>query len=612
MAKNYFTNDILEGNYKGIPFKYRFVDDVSQGCSSLYGPAYDEINRKKVFLKQYKTPGPKAKWFQQFINYMNLFYEKYISSNEAQQTIARMKFFQDKNNFFWQEIEYIESSKDLSKYLESFETTWEQRKTFSTVFMYAMSLLHRDLRVVHGDLKPENLLLTPFDDGKDYQIKLIDFDRPILLEQDEIPWLSYRAEGFVGTCGYYSPEHAQSLRPIDKSDIFTCGLILYELLSKPEHLSKSGHPYLEAFKLDINDDNDRSTLINLYKDYKAPLPQFYGTFGSVDKDAKVAEMLHRMLDPDPAKRPTAEEVHTCLISRPKGQRVPPPPQRPIPPSEKISPQASMKNAAADIVFLLDATSSMGNCINALKRELHTFIHNMLVGDEENGILPVKDWRARVVGYRDFLECNSSKKTAKTYITWGNGGWFLSNPFTRDENELYAQLDGLKTFGGGSNPDESLLDALMLVMKSGYLPRNVSDFSDDSQSFAWRLNRVGKVIIVFTDAGFHDEMNYCNSTSLFEDEKEKYPFDLRGATMEDIENQIESTHCKLFIFAPPLESYQELSALSSVAVWSNVEERGGDGLVNTVQDKKKFDKLLQSIVRGVSASASAELNIVHSL
>ena len=54
---------------------------------------------------------------------------------------------------------------------------------------------------------------------------------------------------------------------------------------------------------------------------------------------------------------------------------------------------------ADIVFLLDATGSMGPCINAVKNNIKTFV-NTFTMPTPNGPAVVKDWRAKVMGYRD--------------------------------------------------------------------------------------------------------------------------------------------------------------------------------------------------------------------
>src|SRR5262245_56764454 len=109
-------------------------------------------------------------------------------------------------------------------------------------------------------------------------------------------------------------------------------------------------------------------------------------------------------------------------------------------------QQQKAKGVADIVFLLDATGSMAPCIDALKKNIETFVEP-LTAKGANNTNPVKDWRARVIGYRDFEDSEAEP--------------FVDNPFVRDAEALKAQLTGLDAAGGGDEA-ESLLDALYKI------------------------------------------------------------------------------------------------------------------------------------------------------
>lgn len=595
MANTIFEKgDIVEGEYNGQPYKFQALKDGVEGSGSVYGPGIDLIRNQKVFLKKYVDPAPRSSWFAPFVAYQNKIQNLIENSRNAKQLIAGIHlYFQDDRRRFWQAIEYVENSRDLKEYLESSTTTWEQRMVFAKVFMFAMKVLHQEVRLVHGDLKPANLLLVPQGENN-YSIKLIDFDRPILLDEEEIPWSA--TEGYIGSPGYYSPEHLKRERPTEKSDIFTCGLILYELLTK------NGHPFNYA------------SVTKEYSENEAPVPELIGSFGNDELDSSVANTLHRMLDPNPVNRPSAEEVHQVLLRR-SGAAVPPAsapiaPQstsarRCATPFENASVQSSQVaqgplKGAADVVFLIDATSSMSPCIDALKSHIHAFIEDLVRGDEEKNIAPVEDWRARIVGYRDYEDCNKNEKIAKTYQKFGKGGWFLSNPFTRNEDDLHNQLDQLKSFGGGQDPKESLLDALMLVLKSGYLANGQQDDENPEGGRAWRKNGVGRIVIVFTDAGYHPTMSYNAQKTRFS-EGQVYQLNLVGAGLDELQDTIESGFFKVYVFAPSIPDYDELSDLSNVMIMQSDEE--GGGLINTVSDPTRFARLIEDIIKGVSRSSS---------
>src|SRR2546430_9215879 len=107
------------------------------------------------------------------------------------------------------------------------------------VIDYASQIAHglaaaHEKGIVHRDLKPDNIFIT-----KDGRVKILDFGIAKLtqpdgnLSQTEIPTRRVETDPGVvmGTVGYMSPEQVKG-RPVDhRSDIFSFGAILYEMLS---------------------------------------------------------------------------------------------------------------------------------------------------------------------------------------------------------------------------------------------------------------------------------------------------------------------------------------------------------------------------------------------
>ena len=237
--------------------------------------------------------------------------------------------------------------------------------------------------------------------------------------------------------------------------------------------------------------------------------------------------------------------------------------------------AKKVKGVCDIVFLMDTTGSMQPAINDLKKNIKLFFKSLSNGDE-NGNAVVKDWRARVIGYRDVKV---------------DDAWFVNNPFTRDVSEIESQLDHLVAEGGGDEP-ESLLDALYKIAKFGSTPKMAQE--EDPEKWRYR-SEAARIVIVFSDASFHP------TTSLAEAPKLDW---------QEIANLIMQEKIRLSIYAPQMSCYDDLSQIDKceympIEFDPDVPNDAVYKLRDFTSDTANFQKTLEQLAKTVSVSAVAE-------
>ena len=215
----------------------------------------------------------------------------------------------------------------------------------------------------------------------------------------------------------------------------------------------------------------------------------------------------------------------------------------------------------DIVFLIDATGSMKHCIDAVKSNIQAFCRD-LVNDQQS---PVRDWRAKVVGYRD-------------YKADGKEDWLVDNPFVRKYEDLEQQFAKLQAWGGGDDP-EDLLDALYLLAT---MESTGQQYKEDPRK--WRdIHDAARVVVIFTDAPFHKTLRIPEA---------------EGADVEIVQQVCMSNRIILSIFAPDEDGFYDLSEIPC----ASYTPASGDSLESITKDKESFRELMERLAQSVSQSA----------
>ncbi len=110
--------------------------------------------------------------------------------------------------------EYIEQQKDIR---------WKEAVHFTVQILRALQHAH-DKGIVHRDIKPQNIMLLP-----DGTIKVTDFGIARFARSDIRA--TSTAEKAIGSVHYISPEQARGDITDEKADIYSVGVMLYEMLT---------------------------------------------------------------------------------------------------------------------------------------------------------------------------------------------------------------------------------------------------------------------------------------------------------------------------------------------------------------------------------------------
>ena len=304
MAKKLRVGDTIHG--------YRVTKVFGPGMMAIsYGA--ESHSGEKIFLKQYKSPSPAVVWYRPFVDYQHELSNRISRGKASHYAVRLVDSFEERwgGPTYFAAYEFVENGRDLEHMLDEEReihrrttkaptrdpAVWARHVTWAKVLMAGIAALHES-KIVHADLKPANAyLLEDPSIASGYQLKLIDTDFSVLTDR-RAPWHGH--QGYIGTDNYRSPEHmTRGAVPILASDVFTCGLILYELLV-------GVHPYWHE---------EQAEYAKRARAHDIKPPALLGIMPPPASNAAVSTILHRCLDPDPARRPSAAEVRAALSGR---------------------------------------------------------------------------------------------------------------------------------------------------------------------------------------------------------------------------------------------------------------------------------------------------------
>ncbi len=201
---------------KRLDGRYEIHELVGVGGMAYVYKAYDRVEGRWVAIKILK---------EEFSNNSD-FLRRFRNESKAIAVLSHPNIVKVYDVSFGDQIQYIVmefiDGITLKQYIEQEGVIrWNEAVHFTTQILLALECAH-EKGIIHRDIKPQNIMLL-----QDGTIKVADFGIARFL-QSETTTMTDKA---IGSVHYIAPEQASGDYITDKADIYSVGVMLYEMLT---------------------------------------------------------------------------------------------------------------------------------------------------------------------------------------------------------------------------------------------------------------------------------------------------------------------------------------------------------------------------------------------
>jgi eukaryotic-like serine/threonine-protein kinase len=247
--------------------KYVVVKEVGRGSTGIVYLSHDAYYGRDVAIKVYNMDSGADEERARIARKMFLS-EAHLVGMLQHPHILPIYDAGEENGNCYIVTEHVHGARTLAAYCRP-DNLLRVDDVVEIMFKCAKALHYAHSRgVIHRDIKPSNIMLT-----QDSDVRIIDFGIALVADSD-----ISSIDGIAGSPSYMSPEQVQSLELTNRSDLYSLGAVMYELLSgsrpfRAGNLQKLLHqivyatpPPLHTLRKDIPEELERIVALALQKD----------------------------------------------------------------------------------------------------------------------------------------------------------------------------------------------------------------------------------------------------------------------------------------------------------------------------------------------------------
>jgi serine/threonine-protein kinase len=211
------SNDRYLG--RTIASRYRLIKRLgSGGMSSVYLARHIIIDRLSALKILRKELGLNPSHRERFLR------EARAVNRINHRNIVEISDVGEADGVAYLVMEYVEGD-SLHAHIQEGRFDWRRAARIAIQMSSALARAHQ-MGIIHRDLKPENVLIVKDDGGRDI-VKLTDFGIAKIMD---MPSLTF-SEQLFGTPGYIAPEYVEGIVSDERADIYSLGVVLYEMIT---------------------------------------------------------------------------------------------------------------------------------------------------------------------------------------------------------------------------------------------------------------------------------------------------------------------------------------------------------------------------------------------